>query len=99
MAVIAVVIVSGIGRVPMKAASSARYVEAKDWPKLPPGMQFGEVAGVDVDRDGHVLVFHRPGRGFEPNAKELLKDPAIVELDASTGRVISTWGADTFLVP
>jgi len=94
-----VIVFNGAGRAPINAATPGRYVEAKDWPKLPAGLQFGEVAGVDVDRDGHVLVFHRPGRGFEPNAKELLKDPAIVELDAATGRVISTWGANTFLVP
>jgi len=81
------------------AATQGRYEEVKDWPKLPPDMQFGEVAGVDVDANGHVLVFHRPGRGFEPGATEPLKDPAVVELDENTGRVISSWGANTFLVP
>ena len=90
---------TGTGPMQTSAATQGRYEEVKDWPKLPPDMQFGEVAGVDVDANGHVLVFHRPGRGFEPGATEPLKDPAVVELDENTGRVISSWGANTFLVP
>ncbi len=31
----------------------------KDWAKLPPGWNFGECSGVDVDRDDTVWVFHR----------------------------------------
>src|SRR5262252_9011564 len=42
-----------------------RYEEVKDWPSLPPNVKLGEVAGVSVDANGHVLIFHRPGRGFE----------------------------------
>src|SRR4030095_6404289 len=56
-------------------ASSSGYQEVKDWPRLPAGVQLGEVAGVDVDHRGHVFVFHRPGRGFEPSATELLEQP------------------------
>ena len=90
---------SGAKHLNLNAATPGRYEEVKDWPKLPPGVEFGEVAGVDLDLSGHVLVFHRPGRGFEPGATELLKDPAVVELDPNTGRVISSWGASKFLVP
>ncbi len=34
-----------------------RLVE--DWAKLPPGWNFGECSGVDVDKDDNVWVFHR----------------------------------------
>jgi peptidylamidoglycolate lyase len=81
------------------AAPAAGYEEVKDWPKLPSGVQLGEVAGVDVDAQGHVFVFHRPGRGFEPSATEVLEDPAVLEIDAETGKLIASWGAKTFLVP
>ena len=50
------------------APASTGYVEVKDWPKLPAGVAFGEVPGVDIDAHGHVFVFHRPGLGFEPDA-------------------------------
>jgi peptidylamidoglycolate lyase len=46
-----------------------------------------------------VFVFHRPGRGFEPGATELLEKPAVVEIDAATGKLVAAWGARTFLVP
>ena len=80
-------------------APSSGYLEVKDWPRLPPGVQLGEVAGVDVDRRGHVFVFHRPGRGFEPGATELLDQPAVLEFDEKSGEFIAAWGARTFLVP
>jgi peptidylamidoglycolate lyase len=75
------------------------YEEVTDWPKLPPGLQLGEVSGVAIDTGGHVFVFHRPGRGFELQATELLPEPAILEFDPATGRLLASWGASMFLVP
>ena len=82
-----------------RAPAASRFQEVKDWPRLPPGLQLGEVAGVDIDAHGHVFVFHRPGRGFDPRATELLEQPAVVEVDAGTGTLIASWGARMFLVP
>ncbi len=76
-----------------------RYEEVKDWPKLPASMPLGECAGVAVDKQGHVLIFHRPGRGFDPSATTLLPDPAILEVDAQSGALIRSWGANSFRVP
>jgi peptidylamidoglycolate lyase len=45
------------------------------------------------------MVFHRPGRGFDTAATELLKDPAVLEIDPESGELIRSWGANTFLVP
>ena len=81
------------------AAATVRYEEVKGWPALPAGVEMGEAAGVAVDRDGHVFVFHRPGRGFDPAATELLKDPAVLEIDGGSGKLINSWGAGAFLVP
>ena len=78
---------------------SRNYEEVKDWPRLPAGVEMGEAAGVAVDVNGHVLVFHRPGRGFDPSATDVLKDPCVLEFDAQDGRLIRSWGANTFLVP
>ena len=81
------------------AAAAVAYEEVKGWPRLPAGVQMGEAAGVAVDVNGHVMVFHRPGRGFDTAATELLKDPAVLEIDPQSGRLIHSWGANTFLVP
>ena len=89
----------GRSRSTLEAAAPVRYVEVKGWPALPASVQLGEVPGVDVDANGHVFVFHRPGRGFEPNATEPLTAPAVLEIDANTGKLIASWGANTFLVP
>ncbi|MEO8681874.1 MAG: hypothetical protein ABI665_22700, partial [Vicinamibacterales bacterium] len=55
----------GPGSAPIIAAPALYYEEVKTWPALPAGVQMGEAAGVALDATGHVLVFHRPGRGFD----------------------------------
>src|SRR6266704_523945 len=81
------------------AATVTRYEEVKDWPSLPPSVQLGEAAGVAVDVNGHVFVFHRPGRGFASTETTKLTEPTVLEIDAKTGKLISSWGANMFLVP
>jgi len=91
LAVVGVLLVAsgeGRSRLSIDAASPIRYEEVRDWPTLPAGVQLGEVPGVDVDANGHVFVFHRPGRGFEPDATEPLTAPAVLEIDADTGKLI-----------
>ena len=91
--------VGGISRLKVNAAPTNQYEEVRDWPKLPPGVQLGEVAGVAVDVNDHVFIFHRPGRGFDTSATEKLKEPAVLEVDAGGGKLIASWGANAFLVP
>jgi peptidylamidoglycolate lyase len=81
------------------AATITGYEEVKDWPSLPAGVHLGETAGVAVDVNGHVLIFHRPGRGFDIKATTKLTEPTVLEIDADTGKLISSWGANMFLVP
>ena len=64
---------------------SMRYEVDPDWPLLPPGWNFGEVAGVAADNRGHVFVFHR---GEHP----------IMEF-APDGRMIRSWGKGLFIRP
>ena len=78
---------------------ASQYEEVKGWPNLPANVHLGEVAGVAVDVNDHVFIFHRPGRGFDLSATTKLADPTVLELDANTGRLISAWGAHMFLVP
>ncbi|MBL8233320.1 MAG: hypothetical protein JNL98_32790 [Bryobacterales bacterium] len=49
----------------------------QDWPQLPKGINFGEVSGVDVDRNDNVWVFNR---GTHP----------VLQFDKS-GRMLQAW--------
>jgi DNA-binding beta-propeller fold protein YncE len=53
------------------------------WPSLPEGSVLGEVTGVTVDSHNHVWIFHR---GADP----------VVCLEASTGKVLQSWGDGFF---
>lgn len=93
-------VIAGTGfRNPSAVAATVSYEEVRGWPRLPAGVQMGEAAGVAIDINGHVMVFHRPGGGFDPDATVPLKDPAVLEIDPHSGRLINSWGANTFLVP
>lgn len=81
------------------APDAVQYEEVKGWPLLPGGVALGEVAGVAADHDGHVLVFHRPGRGFDPRASTSLPDPTVMVFDAASGKLVNSWGANRFRVP
>jgi len=94
---VGVMLIAGV--LAVSAAPAGRYVEVKDWPRLPPGVQLGECAGVAVDTNGHVFIFHRPGRGFDTAATEKLREPTVLEIDADSGQLLNSWGANQFLVP
>jgi peptidylamidoglycolate lyase len=97
--VLIVILLASGSRNTVSAATVQRYEEVKDWPSLPSGVQLGEAAGVAVDVSGHVFIFHRPGRGFDLTATTKLTEPTVLEINADTGRLISSWGANMFLVP
>ena len=52
-----------------------------------------------LDSKGHVFVFHRAGRKFDPTATEPISASTVLELDAVTGARLNSWGAGMFLVP
>src|SRR5215468_2325885 len=53
------------------------FESVPDYPKLPKGMNFGEVPGVAVNSRGHVYVFTRSnsanGPAYAPTAAQLLE--------------------------
>lgn len=68
----------------MEAAPPAYRVVA-DWPSLPEGFEMGEAAGVDVDSQGRVWVFHRG------------EEHPIMAIDAETGEMITSFGEGMFI--
>jgi outer membrane protein assembly factor BamB len=49
-----------------QSAPEIAFTSVPDYPKLPPGMNFGEVPGVAVNSQGHVFVFTRSNSATGP---------------------------------
>src|SRR6202021_1809462 len=66
-----------------------------DFPKLPPGMNFGEVPGVAVNSKGHMFVFTRSnsayGPAYAPTAAQLLEFDANGEYVREIGKGLYPW--------
>jgi peptidylamidoglycolate lyase len=77
------------------------YHLVANWPRLPEGLVLGQVAGVDVNSNGNVFVFHRAERfwGGEEIELEFIGSPTVLVLDDETGEVIDQWGAEMFVMP
>ncbi len=70
------------------------------WPQLPEGHVLGLCAGVGVDAQNRVYVFHRSGRVWsKPFPKEAIAAPTVSVFDGATGRLLSSWGANRFIMP
>lgn len=70
------------------------------WPQLPEGHVLGLCAGVGVDAQNRVFVFHRSGRVWsKPFPKEAIPAPTVSAFDGATGRLLSSWGANRFIMP
>jgi peptidylamidoglycolate lyase len=91
---------SGPAHLSPLAKAPAPYRKAADWPQLPAGMAFGDMSGVDIDSKGNVILVHR-GSGVARGAPRGTRVPeaVVVTLDAKTGKVLQTWGANTFINP
>jgi len=66
-----------------------------DFPKLPPGVNFGEVPGVAVNSKGHVFVFTRSnsasGPAFAPTAAQLFEFGPNGEFVREIGKGLYAW--------
>src|SRR6201998_3118951 len=66
-----------------------------DFPKLPPGMNFGEVPGVAVNSQGHVFVFTRSnsanGPAYAPAAAQLFEFDANGKFMREIGKGLYAW--------
>jgi peptidylamidoglycolate lyase len=70
------------------------------WPKLPEGHVLGLCAGVGVDAQNRVFVFHRSGRKWSnPFPQETISQPTVSVIDGGSGRLLATWGQNRFIMP
>ncbi|TDU71002.1 peptidylamidoglycolate lyase [Prosthecobacter fusiformis] len=81
-------------------AVEAHHEVVTGWPQLPADHQLGLCAGVDVDAQNRVFVFHRSGRKWSnPFPKEPISQPTISVIDGSSGKLLQSWGAGRFIMP
>jgi streptogramin lyase len=89
----AIVAVAAMSRTDV-AAQSNPYRQGENWGSLPEGRTFGNVIGVDVDRNGNVWVFERCGG----DTCEGSKLAPILQFDPS-GKLLKSFGAGMFAFP
>ncbi len=72
----------------------------KSWPQLPKDHVLGLCAGVGVDAQNRVFVFHRSGRLWSnPFPQEPIAAPTVSVIDGATGKLFNSWGANRFIMP
>jgi len=82
--------------------NSDYYELVNDWPKLPDNFTLGSPSGLGIDTDGNIIVFHRPGRGWDSMPilhLPLIKENTISKIDARTGEILESWGDNLFIMP
>src|SRR3977135_1154079 len=73
-----------------------QFDSVADFPKLPPGVNLGEVPGVAVDSKGNVFIFTRSnsagGPAYAPTAAQLLEFGPKGEFIREIGKGLYGWG-------
>src|SRR5438128_510694 len=78
------------------------YHVVHGWPKLPEGEILGAVAGVGVNSQGHVFVFHRSNRPWPSSGKldlGTIDRPTVTIFDSHNGNLLARWGFNRFAMP
>lgn len=82
------------------APAQPHHEVVPDWPQLPAGHTLGLCAGVGVDAQNRVFVFHRSGRKWSnPFPKEAIPQRTVSVIDGASGKLLNSWGASIFIMP
>lgn len=82
------------------AFAQPQHEVVPEWPKLPENHVLGLCAGVGVDAQNRVFVFHRSGRKWSnPFPTEPIAKPTVSVIDGASGKPLSTWGENRFIMP
>ncbi len=83
---------------PAQSSPAGEYEVVHGWPALPDGFRMGQVAGLATNSRDEVLVFHRADQSWL-REEGMIRRPTILRLDARTGTVLDSLGADLFRNP
>jgi peptidylamidoglycolate lyase len=80
--------------------AESRYHVVPEWPALPSSSVLGLCAGVGVNAENQVFVFHRCGRAWSnPFPTEPIPEATVSVIDGASGRLLRSWGANQFIMP
>jgi peptidylamidoglycolate lyase len=76
------------------------YTLDTTWNKTGNNYVVSQPTGIGIDKSDHVFVFQRTGRKWtEKFPDSLISQNTVLELDAETGKLINSWGANHFIMP
>jgi peptidylamidoglycolate lyase len=81
---------------------SIKYELVKDWLKLPDSITLGNPAGIGIDTNQNVFIFHRAHRTwglFSPMPETYIPEKTILLIDRESGNILNSWGANLFIMP
>jgi peptidylamidoglycolate lyase len=85
---------------PGHTQAEPRYEVVPDWPQLPAGEVLGLCAGVGVDSQQRVYLFHRRERAWSnPFPTDPIRETTVTVFDGETGAILTSWGAGEFMMP
>lgn len=94
------VIAMGLLGISPTLRAGSEYTVVEDWPKLPAGEVLGLCAGVGVDSQQRVHVFHRRDRAWSnPMPTAPIAQTTVTVFDGASGEWLASWGAGEFLMP
>ena len=62
-------------------------------------LALGQVSGVAVDSHNHVFVFHRAENSWATDKTKVIPSATVMCFDGSTGKLLSSWGQNRFVLP
>lgn len=72
------------------------YGLVENWPLLQSEEILGQPSGLGLDSQGNLIVFHRAGTDPDAAAHSTIHKNTIAKLDANSGKLLDSWGADMF---
>lgn len=80
--------------------AGAGFQVVESWPTLPTDRVLGVCSGIGVDSHNNVFVFHRNGQVWKKAfSDQPIAEPTVLVIDGASGKVLSEWGANEFIVP
>lgn len=77
-----------------------KYKLDSTWLKLPNDFPYGQVSGIGIDTVGNIVLFQRTNRNWKPPIPDsLITNNTVFIIDKLSGKLISSWGANKFIMP